>query len=336
MIMLNLRLALMAVAIVTLASPARAQTKPIVIGVPGIPPVFSGLQPFVADKEGLFKKYGVEVQVRPFDTGVAAARAVASGDIDISVSPTPVVINMIANANVPIVAIYGQENPDWLIASTDPAIKSCQDLPGHPIGVDTPGGARSVALQQMIAPPPCGLKMEQLQQVGLGSNTSAAMIAGQIKIGVLHIDDQAVIEEQLKKPMTVVTTLKAVKPVSHYNFLPVRSDRLAQERDRFVRVLAALIDATRLMYEPRNLDRVAEIATVTGRTQSQAKASVQKYLAMDFWPKSGDGLEQPNVEAEIRTQAAIGGIQAGKQPPDYAKIVDHGVYKDALALTQKK
>jgi ABC-type nitrate/sulfonate/bicarbonate transport system substrate-binding protein len=318
-----------------LPAAAHAQSKPVVLGVPGIPPVFSGLQAFVAEREGFFKKHNVEVQVRPFDTGVAAARAVASGDIDSSLSPTPVVINMIANANVPVVSIYGQEHPDWLIATSDPQIKTCKDLVGQPVGVDTPGGARSVALLQMVSPPPCGIKLEQLQQVGLGSNTSAAMVAGQIKTGVLHIDDQAVIEENLKKPLAVVITLKDVKPVSHYNFLAVRSDRLAADRARFVSMLAALIEATDFMYDPKNIDRIAEIATVTGRTQSQAKDSIGKYLPMEFWPRSDDGLKQPNVEAEIRTQAAVGGIQAGKEVPGYGKIVDHSVYRDALAIVRK-
>ena len=34
---------------------------------------------YVADKEGFFKKYGANVEVRPFDTGAAAARAVVAG-----------------------------------------------------------------------------------------------------------------------------------------------------------------------------------------------------------------------------------------------------------------
>jgi NitT/TauT family transport system substrate-binding protein len=333
--MMKTRIAGILAAAIGLAIPAvRAADAPLVFGLPGIPPVFLAVQEYVAAEQGLFKKYGVEVQLRPFDTGAAAARAVASGDIDFTVSPSPVVINMVGNANVPVVGIYGLENPDWLIASSDPSIKSCKELSGKAIGVDTPGGARSVALRQITAP--CGLKMEEMEQVALGSNTSAAMIAGQIKVGVLHIDDLAAIEANMGKPLTVVTTLKEVKPVSHYNLFAVRADKLAQNRDRYVRVVAALIDAEAFMRDPKNADRVAQIAGVTGRTPPEAKDSLKKYLAIEFWPNGTDGLTEKNVDVEIKTQVAVGGIQQGKEAPTYAKLVDRSVWKDALELTKKK
>ena len=92
----------------------------ITFGLPGIPPVFVSVQPLVAQQEKLFEKYGVKVTLRPFDTGAAAARAVIAGDIDMSITPTALVANMISNANTPIVTIYGYEKPTWRIASTDP------------------------------------------------------------------------------------------------------------------------------------------------------------------------------------------------------------------------
>ena len=44
---------------------------------------------YVADKEGFFKKHGVDAEIRPFETGATASRAVISGDIEMSLSPTP-------------------------------------------------------------------------------------------------------------------------------------------------------------------------------------------------------------------------------------------------------
>src|SRR5262245_66613775 len=96
-------------------SGAPAQDKKITLAVPGIPPVFQTVLAYVADKEGFFKKHGVDVTVRAFPTGVAAARAVAAGEIDITISPTPIVINMVSNADVSLVGIYGLENPDWIV-----------------------------------------------------------------------------------------------------------------------------------------------------------------------------------------------------------------------------
>ena len=67
-------------------TPVNAANSKIVIAAPGIPPIFASVILYVAEKEGFFKKYGVNVEVRPFDTGTSAARAVISGDIEMAMS----------------------------------------------------------------------------------------------------------------------------------------------------------------------------------------------------------------------------------------------------------
>ena len=53
---------------------ALAQGKKVVIGMPGIPPIFTTVQPLTAEKVGLFKKHGANVELRPFDNGTAAVQ----------------------------------------------------------------------------------------------------------------------------------------------------------------------------------------------------------------------------------------------------------------------
>src|SRR5262249_26997471 len=149
------------------ASPASAQGKKVTIGLPGIPPVFSVTIAHVAEKQGFFKKHGVEVDIRPMDNGTAAARAGGSGDIDMSWAPAPPVINQVSNADVPLVAIYGMPNPDWVVGTTD-ANKTCKDMVGQDVGVDSINGARSVALRSMIAGGCKDIKFEDLKQIALG------------------------------------------------------------------------------------------------------------------------------------------------------------------------
>ena len=132
------------------AAPASAQGKKIVLALPGIPPIYSVTIAFVAEKQGFFKKHGADVEIKPFDNGTAAARAVVAGDIDMAWSPTPPVINQVSNAGVPLVAIYGMPNPDWVLGTTE-AGKTCKDLAGQDVGVDSINGARSVALRSMLA-----------------------------------------------------------------------------------------------------------------------------------------------------------------------------------------
>ena len=155
------------------AGSAAAAGKKIVVAIPGIPPIYSVTIAFVAEKQGFFKKHGADVEIKPFDNGTAAARAVVAGDIDMAWSPTPPVIVQVSNADVPLVGVYGMPNPDWVLGSIEPN-KTCKDLVGQDVGVDSINGARSVALRSMLAGGCKEVKIEELKQIALGSSPGPA------------------------------------------------------------------------------------------------------------------------------------------------------------------
>lgn len=311
--------------------PAFGAAQQLTLGVPGIPPVFAGTIAYVAEKEGMFKKHGVDVTVRAFETGAAASRAVASREIAVSLSPSPLVISQVANADVPLVGIWGMEHPDWLIGSTDPNA-TCQSLKGAPVGVDSVGGARSIALRTMLAA--CKMKIEEVQQVTLSSNVGAAMVAGQLTFGVLHIDDIPVIETESKKRLKVVVWQKDSRPVDHYLFLVAHREQLAKNRDAYVRIVAALIDAERFIRNPANHEKVAQHAAPTGRSGEIAVQAIKDYIAMEFWPKDHDGLARKNIELVGKIMVKVGNIKGGKEPAPYERIVDTSIWKDAIKLAK--
>jgi NitT/TauT family transport system substrate-binding protein len=184
---------------------AAAQGKKIILAIPGIPPIYSVTIAFVAEKQGFFKKHGADVEIKSFDNGTAAARAAVVGDIDMAWSPTPPVINQVSNADVPLVAVYGMPNPDWVIGTTDEG-KSCKDMVGQDVGVDSINGARSVALRSMLTGCP-GVKIDDVKQVALGSSPGQALLAGRLHYAVLHLDDLTEIEHQGKK-LSVLLAMK--------------------------------------------------------------------------------------------------------------------------------
>ena len=308
-----------------------AQQK-LTFGIPGIPPVFGGTIALVAEKEGFFKKRGVDVTVRAFETGAAASRAVASGEIAVSLSPTPLIVNQISNTNVKLVGIWGMEHPDWLIGATDPNA-DCASLKGGAVGVDSLGGARSIALRTMLVG--CKMKVEEVQQVPLSSNVGAAMVAGQLKFGVLHIDDIPVIQAQTKKPLKTIITQKSIRPVDHYLLAVAHQDHLAKNRDAYVRIVAALIDAERFMRNPANHEKAAKYAEPTGRTGQIAVQALKAYVEMEFWPKDRDGLGAKNLEMVGNIQKKVGNLKAEKPAP-YERIVDTSIWRDAKAMVDKK
>ena len=301
-------------------------------GIPGIPPVFGGTIALVAEKEGFFKKRGVDVTVRAFETGAAASRAVASGEIAVSLSPTPLIVNQISNTNVKLVGIWGMEHPDWLIGATDPNAE-CASMKGQAVGVDSLGGARSIALRTMLVG--CKMKIEEVQQVPLSSNVGTAMVAGQLKFGVLHIDDIPVIEAEMKKPLKTIVTQKAIRPVDHYLLMVAHQDHVAKNRDAYVRMVAALIDAERFMRNSANHEKVAKYAEPTGRTGKIAVQALKAYVDMEFWPKDKDGLGAKNIEMVGNIQKKVGNLKAEKPAP-YDRIVDTSIWRDAKAMVDGK
>jgi NitT/TauT family transport system substrate-binding protein len=317
------------------ATPAAAQSKKMVIAAPGIPPIFASAILYVAEKEGFFKNDGVDAEIRAFDTGTAASRAVIAGDIEMSLSPSALLIAQISNADANTVAVYGLTNSDFLLGSIDPAKTSCKDVVGQPVGVDTVGGARSIALRVMLAGGCPGVTIDQVQQVSVSSNVAPAMIAGRLNFGVLHLDDVSVVQAQGKKVTRLLTTQKAA-PNSHYLVFVVRRDKLKENRDAYVRLMAALIESARFIRDPKNADRVAEAAAPTGHDKAIAKATIQPLIDIDYWPAQDDGLDRKRMESLIAVLKKTGGIKADKEPVTYDRLTDQSVWRDAKAMVDAK
>jgi ABC-type nitrate/sulfonate/bicarbonate transport system substrate-binding protein len=200
------------------ADEAHAQGKKLIIALPGVPPIFGAVYAYVARDAGFYKKYGLDVTLKTMNSGVGAARAVVSGAVDVSMSPTPPVTVMISNANVPLVMIQGMEVNDWMLGSMDPTKNTCQSVKGQAVGVDSPRGARWIQLANMIRP--CKLRPDRdVPTVNLSTNVGAAMVAGQLTFGVLHSDDIPVIERQSGKKLTIVARVEQTSPGSHYAVL---------------------------------------------------------------------------------------------------------------------
>jgi NitT/TauT family transport system substrate-binding protein len=320
------------IAALAASGPAAAQGKKLVLAIPGIPPIYSVTIAYVAEKQGFFKKHGADVEIKPFDNGTAAARAVVAGDIDMAWSPTPPVIVQVSNAGVPLVGVYGMPNPDWVLGSIDPG-KTCKDLVGQDVGVDSINGARSIALRSMLAGGCKEVKMDEVKQIALGSSPGPALLAGRLHFAVLHLDDLAEIAHQGKKLNTLLA-MKNTNPTSHYLTLVVRKDNLEKNRDAVVRAVAGMIEAAHFMQDPKNADAVAEAAAGTGHNKEVNKAALKEFLAIDFWAAKDDGLPQKKIEAVAALMKKVGSIKADKTPVSYANFVDASVWKDANAMVK--
>jgi NitT/TauT family transport system substrate-binding protein len=310
-------------------SSGSSSSPTITLGSPGVPPVISGLLPYIAQQEGFYKKFKVNVVIRSFQTGTDATRAVATGQIDSAIMP-PAQLMELASTGVPLVGIQGQEVPDWLVASTTAAAKTCTQLKGQGVSVDAVGGIRYVALSSMLKS--CGLTVQQIKPLVFpGNNAPQGMIAGQIKVGVLHLNELIDVNTQLHKQVTVVMRASQVSPNNMYEMYGVKKATLAAKHTAFVRMIAAQIAALKWMTNPANLDKAAQLGTVVGDSKAVMKQALQQYFQMGFWTLNGSGMPEANINHMIAVQIAVGNLKQASAP-SYAQIVDQSIYQQAAKL----
>jgi NitT/TauT family transport system substrate-binding protein len=315
-------------------SAAKACTKsnPITLGQPGLPPVFLGVRAYTADKQGFYSKYCADVTIKQFTTGTDALRAVQSGQIDAAWAPTPTAMAAIAKTQ-DLVAIEGMDVVDWEVGSIDSSIKTCADLKGQTIGVDTVGGARYLALDGMLHK--CNLSLSDVKTVNFpGAAAMQAMIAGSLKVSVLHIDEEAQIDKLRSQDVTILAKLTDVDPFQHYDMLVVQKASIKNHYYDYLKMLAADIATTRYMYDPKNLDTVAQIGTITGVSQDIAKGAVSKYIKMKWWPKDNPGLGQSRITRTIGLNVKLGNLPNGQVT--WKSLVDTRMWKAAYKLVTGK
>lgn len=301
----------------------------LTIGTPGIPPVISALLPYIANKEGFYKAFGVDVTVKNFQTGTDATRALSTGQIDVSIVPPAQQIQL-AGTGVNLVGIMGQEKPDWVVVSSDPSINSCQKLKGQSLGVDAIGGIRYIALAQMLKT--CGLTIKDVHPLVFSGNANPqAMIAGQLKVSVLHLNEKIDVEQHTGKQLGTVMSMATAVPNTMYEVYGVQKSKVAQLRPALVRFDAAQIATLNWMFDPANADKVAQLATVVGDSEATMKIAMQQYQQMGFWTLDGPGMPLANMDTMIKGQVAAGNVKADKAPTA-ASLVDTSIYADAQKL----
>jgi NitT/TauT family transport system substrate-binding protein len=306
-----------------------ASLPSLTLGSPGIPPVISGLLPYIAQKQGFYKKFGVNVTIKNFQTGTDATRAVSTGQIDTAIMPPAQLMELTAQGH-PLVALMGQEVPDWVIVSTDSSVNSCAALKGQTVGVDAIGGIREIALSQMLHT--CNMSLTDVhEQAFPGNSNPQALIAGQLKVSVLHLNEVVDVQTQLHKNLTVAVKESQAVPDTMYEMYGTTPKNLAAKRPAFVKMIAAQIATIKWMNDPANADAVAQYGTVVGDSKAVMLNAMSQYRKLGFWSTNSPGLPIKNINNTLQTQIAVGNVKAS-QAPKVPSLIDLSVYKDALAL----
>jgi NitT/TauT family transport system substrate-binding protein len=171
-----------------LAQAAPEKTK-ILLGVGGKPLLYY-LPLTIAERRGLFKEQGLEVEINDFGGGAKSLQALIGGSVDVVTGAFEHIIRMQAKAQDVRGVVELGRFPGIVIGvrkALADKVKSAADFKGLKIGVTAPGS--STALTAQYAMIKAGLKASDAPIIGIGGGASAvaAMKQGQVDI-ISHLD----------------------------------------------------------------------------------------------------------------------------------------------------
>lgn len=314
-------------------SGGEGEAQSIKVSMPVIPPNFVHVMPWVAQDQGFYDDYGVEVELVSLDTGVTALRGAEAGSADIAAVPTPTLINAVAEGGS-AKAFYTYSHKLDVQMVVTPEIEQCEDLEGEVVGVDEVGGFAEVLTKLYYTS--CGLTQDDVKYGNFPGAEGQAMAQGQSVSGVLHIDEaQGVMQQFPDADLEAAVNLWEVVPDWHYAGYAAPEEILEEKRDAIVAFTAANIAANRFMQDSANKEAVLDTAEeVTGLDREILSETYDTFLADDLFPDD-HGYPEEMVEFTADQQVELGNIAEGDKPA-YEDLVDTTIFEDALALYEEQ
>ena len=204
-----------AVAIIVLAvlaaTPVRAQDKPEItkvrLAVGGKPALFY-LPLTVVERLGLFREYGLEVEISDFAGGARALQALIGGSADVVTGSFDHTIQMQAKGQPVVGVVQLGRYPGYVLgvlAAKAQGYGGPKDLKGMKIGITAPGSGTHFMAQYVMVQD--GLKRDDASFVGVGAAASAvaAVRRGEID-AIVNVDPMIALLESQKLIKVVADT----------------------------------------------------------------------------------------------------------------------------------
>ena len=317
------RLAALAAALTLAATAAQAQEK-VVIGLPTSPPNVVHMPVIIAKDLGLYKKAGLDVETVSLGDGTKVYRALLAGNIDFGLTPgAPTIIGRANGATVKALSANLPKFEASMIVRAN--VKTMADLKGKRIGIQEPGGfadilSRSVLRAAKIDP-------KEVNFVSIASEDVPALVANQVDTAILHVEQEMLAKSKVPD-LHAVGRMWELQPKTLYTFLSATEKTLKTKPDVTEKVVAATIEATRIMYS----DKARVLPIMVKETGYPEKIISESY---DFLVKNciwdaNSGLSKERVDFTANLMTKVGNIKPGKTP-SYDDVVDASFAKKAIA-----
>jgi NitT/TauT family transport system substrate-binding protein len=227
----------------------------------------------IAVEQGLFEKYGLDVEMIEFDGDTKAAQALQSGAIDgvsaggtiaLSAGRTP-------RPNV-VVATMLSEPTDMLVGVSD--VKTGEDLKGKQIAVSQIGGESQASV--LLALKELGVSPDDvtITQVGGESDRIAALAAGSVDAAPV---DQFLESEMNEQGFNKLVTLSETGLRTARHGVQIPQEYLDENPNTVRAIVAGILEGAQMMHED------ADLRTKTWADWSQVEpAEAEEQLAISM------------------------------------------------------
>jgi len=314
-----------------LCGAARAQTTPPqqihVLTLLGRP-----IQFVVADKQGLFAKYGVEVLNDNKKNSDELRADLAAGKGDVAYLAVDNAVAMVELAHQDVVIVMGGEgSQNELIAQKD--IKSIADLRGKTLIVDAPNTAYALQMKKILSL--SGLTAGKDYEIKPFGATPQRLIAMR--------EQKDFVGSMLGPPVSLVakkegfvslgSVQQLIGPYQAAGFFTQRA-WAKDHRDLLVAFLSACIEAQRWLLNPANKQQVIDLFAAQYHLAPEISAEHYDVSITHTGGLAKDAqFDLHGFENVLKLRAEVEG-QWGGHPPSPDKYYDPSYYQAALAKSK--
>jgi NitT/TauT family transport system substrate-binding protein len=231
-------------------------------------------------KAGIFKKYGLELDMLYTSGSGETLQPVISGSVDLglAVGTLGAISAFSKGAPVRIIGAEATGAADYWFVKTSSPIKTLKDLNGHTIAFSTAGSSTESVVRAFIKEN--GLTSAKAMSTGNGAATMTAVMTDQVDVGWASPPFGLKEIEEGKIRLLARATDAAIVRGQTIRVLVANTSGLEQRKDVIERYMQAYRDTIDYMYSdnPQVFKDYAEFAGVT--------EAMAKRVRNEFFPKS--------------------------------------------------
>jgi NitT/TauT family transport system substrate-binding protein len=282
------------------------------------PGITGGALAAIANAQGLWEKYGIDVELVPFTSGGPLVTAIAAGQLDTGSighgamwGPASGLGTLLVPSEVSL--------ETFIFAQPSVGVSTLADLRGH--SVATPEGSAGDLLL-LLALERAGMAVSDIEKVNMDPPTLvSAFAAGQVDAASIWTPPYA----EIRKSVAGVVELAGTRDYADVKFfggIIANNDLVQRNPDVLVRLLKVFIDAND--FRKNNIEETVKItAAETGLpedTLADAAANVQFLSSVEFHDATSSGDVYDWADGLIGLQVQAGKLDAVPDPMTYINV----------------